>query len=59
MLFRSPLTTLLYLKIAGREKWPITIAMTLVAGIFFYGLFDYALHIPFPDPVIKIPYLNS
>ena len=54
-----PLTTLLYLKIAGREKWPITIAMTLVAGIFFYGLFDYALHIPFPDPVIKIPYLNS
>ncbi|MBI4525899.1 MAG: tripartite tricarboxylate transporter permease [Deltaproteobacteria bacterium] len=42
-------TTLLYLKIAAREKWPITIAITLLSWGFFYGLFDYALHIPFPE----------
>lgn len=44
-----PVTTLLYLKIAGREKWPITIILTLLGWGFFYGLFDYSLHVPFPD----------
>ncbi len=53
-----PVMTLLYLKIAGREKWPITIILTLIAWGFFYGLFDYGLHIPFPDPVVRIPFLN-
>jgi putative tricarboxylic transport membrane protein len=53
-----PVTMFLYLKVEGREKWPITIVLTLVAWLFFYGLFDYGLHIPFPDPVIRIPFLN-
>lgn len=44
-----PVTTLLYLKLAGREKWPITIILTLLGWGFFYGLFDYSLHVPFPD----------
>ncbi|MBI2089545.1 MAG: hypothetical protein HYT78_12535, partial [Deltaproteobacteria bacterium] len=47
-----PVTTVLYLKIAGREKWPITIILTLIAWGFFYGLFDYALHIPFPESLL-------
>ena len=51
-----PLTTFLYLKIASKEKWPITLVLTIVAWAFFYGLFDYALHIPFPDPVLQIPF---
>ena len=51
-----PVMTLLYLKIAGREKWPITLILTIIAWGFFYGLFDYALHIPFPDPVLQIPF---
>ena len=42
-------TTFLYLKVAGQEKWPITLTLTLLAWGFFYGLFDRALHIPFPD----------
>jgi hypothetical protein len=42
-------TTFLYLKIAGREKWLITIILTLAGWGFFYGLFDYGLHIPFPE----------
>ena len=43
-----PTTIILYLKFA-KEKWPITLALALVAWLFFYGLFDYALHVPFPD----------
>ncbi len=44
-----PLSTLLYLKIAGKERWQITIILTLVAWLSFYGLFDYALHFSFPE----------
>jgi TctA family transporter len=54
-----PVTTILYLKLAGREKWPITIALSLIAWAFLYGLFDYLLHVPFPDPVLKIPSVKS
>ena len=43
-----PTTIILYLKFA-KEKWPITLALALVAWLFFYGLFDYTLHVPFPD----------
>jgi len=43
-----PLTMLLYLK-AAREKWLITVTMALISWLFFYGLFDYALHVPFPE----------
>ena len=43
-----PTTIILYLKFA-KEKWPITLALALVAWLFFYGLFDYALHVPFPE----------
>ncbi len=43
-----PTTIIIYLKFA-KEKWPITLALALVAWLFFYGLFDYALHVPFPD----------
>jgi TctA family transporter len=44
-----PATTLLYLKFTGREKWPITILLSLVSWGFFYGLFVYSLRIPFPE----------
>lgn len=47
--YAVPLATLLYLKIAGREKWLITIIMSVASWAFFYGLFDYVLHIPFPE----------
>ena len=47
-----PVATLLYLKTTGAEKWPATIIVTLVAAIFFYGVFDLALHIPFPQGLL-------
>jgi hypothetical protein len=44
----------LYLKFQSRESWPLTIALTMVAWIFFYGLFDRLLHLPFPDGEIFV-----
>ena len=43
-----PVITLLYLKVSG-EKWLITVTLTLITWACFYGLFDYSLHIPFPE----------
>jgi len=44
--------TLLYLKFGEREKWPVSLALALVAWLFFYGLFDYTLQLPFPEGAI-------
>ena len=30
----------LYLKFAGKEKWPMTVIMTFFTWLFFYGLFE-------------------
>jgi len=45
----SALATFLYLKLEANEKWPISSLLSLVAWAFFYGLFDYFLHLPFPE----------
>ncbi|HEV8723695.1 MAG TPA: tripartite tricarboxylate transporter permease [Candidatus Binatia bacterium] len=45
----SAVATFLYLKFGAREKWPITLGLTLASWLFFYGFFDYGLQIPFPD----------
>ncbi|HEY2990097.1 MAG TPA: tripartite tricarboxylate transporter permease [Candidatus Binatia bacterium] len=47
-----PATTLLYLKFAGKEKWPITLALSAIGWLFFYGLFVYFLNVPFPEGAI-------
>ncbi len=44
--------TFLYLKLGGRERWLISIILTVVAWVSFYGLFDYALHVPFPKGLL-------
>ena len=43
-----PVATFLYLKVGARERWPITVVLTVVGWVFFYALFDYILHLPFP-----------
>jgi sterol desaturase/sphingolipid hydroxylase (fatty acid hydroxylase superfamily) len=47
-----PVACLLYFRFAGGEKWPISIFLSFVAGAVFYGLFDYFLHLPFPEGVL-------
>ncbi len=44
-----PVASFLYFKFAGGEKWPISILLSVAAWACFYGLFDYLLHLPFPE----------
>ena len=46
--YASAVATFLYLKIGAGEKWAISMILSVVAWAFFYGLFDVALHLPFP-----------
>ncbi len=48
----SAIATLLYLKFGAGERWPITLAITVGCWLFFWGMFDYALQLPFPDGVV-------
>ena len=47
-----PTATFLYLKVGAREKWLISIVLTLVAFASFYGLFIYSLSVPFPQGLL-------
>jgi len=47
-----PVATFLYLKVGAREKWLISIVLTLVAFASFYGLFIYSLSVPFPQGLL-------
>ncbi|HSE87718.1 MAG TPA: tripartite tricarboxylate transporter permease [Candidatus Binatia bacterium] len=48
----SALATFLYLKWGAGEKWPISLALTAACWLFFFGVFDYALQLPFPTGTI-------
>jgi TctA family transporter len=50
--YAVPITTFFYLKFSGKEKWPMTIIFTAATWGFFYGVFDYALRIPFPEGLL-------
>jgi hypothetical protein len=41
------ITTVLYLRIA-RERWPLSVGLSLVGLAFVYGLFEKGLGVPFP-----------
>jgi TctA family transporter len=43
------LMTLLYLKVAARERWPLSILLCVFGSAFVYGLFEKALGVPFPS----------
>jgi TctA family transporter len=43
--------TFLYLKLA-KERWLITLVLTILAWVSFYGLFVYLLHVPFAEGVL-------
>jgi hypothetical protein len=40
--------TFLYLKLGARERWPISILLSVLGFAFVYGLFETALSVPFP-----------
>jgi predicted branched-subunit amino acid permease len=41
------LTTLLYLR-AARERWSLSLVLSLAGFVFVYGLFQLGLGVPFP-----------
>ena len=45
----SALATFLYLKFGAGERWPISLVLTAACWLFFFGVFDYALQLPFPS----------
>ncbi len=50
----GPLCTFIHLKIASREKWPISIMLTILAWAVIYWVFDRILHVPFPTGELLI-----
>src|SRR5688572_29733776 len=44
-----PLFVFLYLKLQGKESWLLSVVFTAAVWLFFYGLFDQLLHLPFPS----------
>lgn len=38
-----------YLKFQGGESWVLSVTLTVIACVFFYGLFVKLLHLPFPE----------
>ena len=46
--FGVPLCIFIQLKIGYREKWPLSLILTIFAWAFIYGLFDRVMHVPFP-----------
>ena len=47
-----PLCIWLYLTFGSREKWWLAVMMTGLAWVAFYGLFEYTLHVPFPEGLV-------
>ena len=41
-----------YLKFQGSESWVLSSALTVIAWLFFYGLFVRLLHLPFPEGLL-------
>jgi len=50
--YAVPLTIFLYLKLAGRENWTTTIAVTFFSWLFYWGLFEKMLNVPFPQGLL-------
>jgi hypothetical protein len=48
----AAVATFLYLKFGAKERWPVSAGLTSAAWLFFYGLFDYGLQLPFPTGAI-------
>ncbi len=50
----APLLTFIQLKLGEREKWPLTIALTVTVWAFVYVIFVRFLHVPFPKGEVFI-----
>lgn len=44
-----PAFVFLYLKVQSGERWGLSLLLTGAAWFMFWGLFDWLLHLPFPE----------
>ena len=51
-IYSAPVMTFLYLKLGAKENWTTSVALGVISWVFFYGLFYYAIQLPFPSGVI-------
>jgi len=47
-----PLMILSYLKFAGKESWLMTALVTFFSWLFYWGLFEKLLNVPFPEGLL-------
>jgi hypothetical protein len=47
-------TTVLYLAVGARERWPVTVALGLLGLAFVHGLFERGLGVPFPPGQLAV-----
>ncbi len=50
--YSVPLSMLLYLKLAAKEKWPMAIAISFLTWLCIYAMFERALSVPFPEGLL-------
>ena len=50
--YAVPITILAYLIIAAKEKWPIVVGVTFFTWLFYWGLFEKLLNVPFPEGLL-------
>ncbi|HWP34031.1 MAG TPA: tripartite tricarboxylate transporter TctB family protein [Thermodesulfobacteriota bacterium] len=48
-----PAFVLAYLRLAGRERWPLSLGLAAVAWGLVYGVFDRLLHLPFAEGAVQ------
>ncbi|HUB97461.1 MAG TPA: tripartite tricarboxylate transporter permease [Stellaceae bacterium] len=56
-----PVFIIAFMRLEGRERWPVTLALAGVMTLFIYGLFDQLLAIPWPPSLLGtlVPALKS
>jgi TctA family transporter len=50
--YAVPLMLFLYLRLAGKESWVMTVAVTFGTWLFYWGLFEKMLNVPFPEGLL-------
>ena len=45
----APLATLLYIRVAGKEAWPLAVGGGVISWVFFNGVFQCLLRIPLEE----------
>jgi len=50
--YAVPLTMLLYLRFAAKERWLMTVLVTFFSWLFYWSLFEKMLNVPFPEGLL-------